>query len=157
MGASLVSLQLLVSSFLQPLIGQWADQTGGGRWMSWTGVLLSGLGAATLGSAPGFVGLGLAMMTTGIGTALFHPVSAALVAQAAPPAQRAFWMSAYISAGNLGLGLGPLLVGLVLVNGGLSGTWLLAVPASVAAILLGRLAPARPGRRESTSRSLAAV
>src|SRR5437016_2780682 len=88
MGASLVSLQLLVSSFLQPLFGQWADQTGGGRWMSWSGVMLSGLGAAALGSAPGFAGLGLAMMITGAGTALFHPVSAALIAQAAPPARR---------------------------------------------------------------------
>ena len=175
MGASLVSLQLLVSSFLQPLIGQWADQTGGGRWMSWSGVLLSGLGAAALGSAPGFAGLGLAMMITGAGTALFHPVSAALVAQAAPPARRGFWMSAYISAGNLGLGLGPLLVGLVLIQGGavgaigsgaasstvgaaggtlgavgtggsgLGNTWILFLPAALAAALVWRLAPARPG------------
>src|SRR2546423_4670991 len=61
MGAALVSVQLLVSSMLQPIIGHWADQSGGGRWMSWMGVMLSGLGAATLGSAPGFAGLGLAM------------------------------------------------------------------------------------------------
>ncbi|HEX9528370.1 MAG TPA: MFS transporter, partial [Streptosporangiaceae bacterium] len=165
MGAALVSLQLLVSSVLQPLFGHWADQTGGGRWMSWSGVVLSGLGAAALGSAPGFAGLGLAMMTTGAGTALFHPVSAALVAQAAPPAQRGFWMSAYISAGNLGLGLGPLLVGLVLIQsggavggGGIGGgaaglghTWLLFLPAAIAAALVWRLAPARPGRRGATT------
>jgi FSR family fosmidomycin resistance protein-like MFS transporter len=127
--------------------------------MSWAGVLLSGLGAAALGVAPGFAGLGLAMLTTGVGSALFHPVSAALVAKAAPPSQRGFWMSTYISAGNLGLGFGPLLTGLVLVQGGLNGTWLLAAPASVAAILMWRLAPARPGRRgnDSTSMSLAGV
>jgi len=217
MGASLVSLQLLVSSVLQPLIGHWADQTGGGRWMSWSGVLLSGLGAAALGSAPGFAGLGLAMMITGAGTALFHPVSAALVAQAAPPAQRGFWMSAYISAGNLGLGLGPLLVGLVLIQagaggvgggasaggvggavgavgaaagsgvggmvgaggaaggGGLGGvggavgagggggatglgnTWILFLPAAIAAALVWRLAPARPGRRGATTSPVVAL
>jgi FSR family fosmidomycin resistance protein-like MFS transporter len=97
------------------------------------------------------------MLTTGIGAALFHPVSAALVASAAPPSQRAFWMSAYISAGNVGLGIGPLLVGLVLVNGGLSGTWLLAMPACIAALFIWRVAPARPGRTESASRSLPAV
>jgi FSR family fosmidomycin resistance protein-like MFS transporter len=169
MGASLVSLQLLVSSVLQPLIGHWADQTGGGRWMSWSGVLLSGLGAAALGSAPGFAGLGLAMMITGAGTALFHPVSAALVAQAAPPARRGFWMSAYISAGNLGLGLGPLLVGLVLIQGGatsavgavggsgLGSTWILFLPAAIAAALVWRLAPARPGRRGATSSPVIAL
>jgi len=185
MGAALVSLQLLVSSVLQPLFGHWADQTGGGRWMSWSGVVLSGLGAAALGSAPGFAGLGLAMMTTGAGTALFHPVSAALVAQAAPPAQRGFWMSAYISAGNLGLGLGPLLVGLVLIQSGgavggggigggggggafgvggagggaagLGNTWLLFLPAVIAAGLVWRLAPARPGRRGATTAPVMAL
>ena len=56
---------------------------------------------------PASRGLGLAMLATGIGAALFHPVSAALVAQAAPPQQRGFWMSAYISAGNLGPGPRP--------------------------------------------------
>jgi FSR family fosmidomycin resistance protein-like MFS transporter len=160
MGAALVSMQLLVSSFLQPLFGQWADRTGGGRWMSWSGVLLSGLGAAALGSAPGFAGLGVAMMATGAGTAIFHPVSAALVAQAAPPAQRGFWMSAYISAGNLGLGLGPLLVGLVLIqdaSSGLGNTWVLFLPAGVAAALVWRLAPPRPGRRGATSSPVGAL
>jgi MFS transporter, FSR family, fosmidomycin resistance protein len=158
MGAALVAVNLLASSILQPVFGHWADQSGGGRWMAWSGVLLSGFGAAALGLVPGFGGLALAMLTTGIGAALFHPVSAALVASAAPPSQRGFWMSAYISAGNVGLGIGPLLVGLVLVNGGLSGTWLLALPASVAAMLMWRLAPARPGRRPGTAtRSLAAV
>jgi MFS transporter, FSR family, fosmidomycin resistance protein len=151
MGAALVAIQLLAASFLQPMFGHWADQSGGGRWMAWTGVLLSGLGAAALGIAPGTSGLALAMLTTGIGTALFHPVSAALVAQAAPHSQRGFWMSAYISAGNLGLGFGPLLVALVLLQGGLTGTWLLGVPAAIAAALMWWLAPARPGRRGSAA------
>ena len=156
-GAALVSLQQLASSFLQPVIGHWADRTGGGRWMSWCGLLLSGLGAAALGSAPGFGWLAAAMLINGLGAALFHPVSAALVARAAPPAQRGFWMSAYISAGNLGLGLGPLLVGLVLVQSGLSGMWLLALPAIVTGVLLWRLAPARPGRAAAESSSLLSV
>jgi MFS transporter, FSR family, fosmidomycin resistance protein len=157
MGAALVSLQQVASSFLQPLIGHWADRTGGGRWMSWSGLLLSGAGAAALGSAPGFGWLAAAMLINGLGAALFHPVSAALVARAAPPAQRGFWMSAYISAGNLGLGLGPLLVGLVLVQSGLSGTWLLALPAIVTGVLLWRLAPTRPGRAAAESSSLLSV
>src|SRR5919202_5036216 len=125
--------------------------------MSWCGLLLSGAGAAALGSAPGFGWLAAAMLINGLGAALFHPVSAALVATAAPPAQRGFWMSAYISAGNLGLGLGPLLVGLVLVGGGLSGTWLLVIPATIAAGLLWALAPTRPGGRGASSSSLLSV
>src|SRR5437868_13431657 len=43
MGAALVGIQLVASSVLQPIFGNWADQSGEGRWMSWTGVLLSGL------------------------------------------------------------------------------------------------------------------
>jgi FSR family fosmidomycin resistance protein-like MFS transporter len=156
-GAALVSLQQLASSFLQPLFGHWADRSGGGRWMCWSGVILSGVGAAALGYAPGFAGLAVAMLVNGIGTALFHPVSAALVAQAAPPAQRGFWMSAYISAGNLGLGLGPLLVAFVLIQSGLGGTWLLAVPAALVGVALWRLAPSRPGAASGTSASLLSV
>ena len=154
MGAALVAIQQLASAFLQPLFGHWADRSGEGRWMPLTGVLLSGCGAAALGLVPGFGGLGLAMLATGIGSALFHPVSAALVAQAAPPQQRAFWMSAYISAGNLGLGIGPLLVGLVLVGGNLHGTWMLAIPAVIATALMWWLAPARPGARGAHTSSL---
>ncbi len=157
MGAALVGLQLLAASILQPLFGHWADRSGGGRWMGWLGLLISGLGAAALGVAPGFAGLALAMLTTGVGTALFHPVSAALVAQAAPPAQRAFWMSTYISAGNLGLGIGPLLVGVVLVRGSVSSTWLLAVPALIVALLMWWLAPNRPGPRGRTTASIWSV
>jgi FSR family fosmidomycin resistance protein-like MFS transporter len=157
MGAGLVAIQQLASAFLQPMFGHWADRSGEGRWMAWVGVLLSGCGAAALGLVPGFPGLGLAMLATGIGSALFHPVSAALVAQAAPPAQRGFWMSTYISAGNLGLGIGPLLIGLVLVGGSIHGTWLLGIPAVCAALLMWRLAPTRPGRRAALNVSLVAV
>ena len=157
MGAALMAIQQLASAFLQPMFGHWADRSGEGRWMAWMGVLLSGCGAAALGLVPGFPGLGLAMLATGVGAALFHPVSAALVAQAAPPIQRGFWMSAYISAGNLGLGIGPLLVGLVLVGGSLRGTWLLAIPAVAAAGLLWKLAPTRPGRRGALTASLLSV
>jgi FSR family fosmidomycin resistance protein-like MFS transporter len=157
MGAALVGLQLLAASILQPIFGHWADRSGGGRWMGWTGVAIAGLGAASIGSAPGFGGLAVAMLVTGVGTALFHPVSAALIAQAAPPTQRAFWMSTYISAGNLGLGLGPLLVGLVLVQGSVSSTWLLVIPALLVAALMWRVAPARPGVRGATTDSLWSV
>jgi MFS transporter, FSR family, fosmidomycin resistance protein len=157
MGAGLVAIQQLASAFLQPMFGHWADRSGEGRWMAWLGVLLSGGGAAALGVVPGYAGLGVAMLATGVGSALFHPMSAALVAQAAPPRQRAFWMSIYISAGNVGLGIGPLLVGLVLVQGDLHGTWLLGIPAAIAAGVLWRVAPTPPGASGASRTSLLGV
>ena len=157
MGAALVAIQQLAGAFLQPTFGHWADRSGQGRWMAWSGVLLSGLGAAALGLVPGFGGLGLAMLATGIGSALFHPVSAALVSEAAPAAQRGFWMSTYISAGNLGLGIGPLLIGLVLVGNDVHATWVLAIPSMLAAALVWRLAPLRPGRFGGPTASLFGV
>lgn len=153
----LVAVQQFGASFAQPLIGHLADRGGGGRWMAWVGVAMAGLAAAALGVAPGLPTLALAMLANGIGTALFHPVSAALVAQAAPPRARALWMSVYVSSGNFGLGLGPFLVAVVLQRTGLGGTWLLAFPALAAAFLVWRFAPARPGRRGGSGQSLAAV
>ena len=38
MGAALVAVNMLASSILQPIFGHWADQSGGGRWMAWTGL-----------------------------------------------------------------------------------------------------------------------
>src|SRR5690242_3173183 len=66
MGAALVAIQQIASAFLQPMFGHWADRSGEGRWMSWVGVVFSGCGAAALGLVPGFPGLGMAMLATGI-------------------------------------------------------------------------------------------
>ena len=112
--------------------------------MSWSGVLLCGLSASALGLVSGFPMLALLMFLNGMGTALWHPVSAGLVSESAPPNRRGLWMSIYISAGNFGLGLGPLMVGLVVSQLGLGGTWLMALPAIVFSALVWKFAPARP-------------
>lgn len=140
----LVMIQQLTSSFVQPLLGHAADRAGGGRWMSWAGVLLCGLSASLLGLVSGFPLLALLMFLNGLGTALWHPVSAGLVSQSAPPNRRGLWMSIYISAGNFGLGLGPLMVGLVVSQLGLGGTWVMALPAIAFGALVWKFAPARP-------------
>jgi MFS transporter, FSR family, fosmidomycin resistance protein len=139
----LVMIQQITSSFVQPFLGHAADRAGGGRWMSWSGVLLCGLAASALGLVSGFPLLALLMFLNGLGTALWHPVSAGLVAQSAPPDRRGLWMSIYISSGNFGLGLGPLMVGLIVSYLGLGGTWLLAIPSLLFGALVWRFAPVR--------------
>ncbi|TMF66008.1 MAG: MFS transporter [Chloroflexi bacterium] len=145
----LVTLYQASSSFTQPFFGHLADRGSATRWMAWTGVALSGLAAGALGLAPSFAVLALALLAGGLGTALYHPVSAALVASAVPGTSRGRWMSVYISAGNFGLPIGPLVLGLLLASIGLGGTWLVALPALAVAALVWRVGPRIAARREA--------
>jgi FSR family fosmidomycin resistance protein-like MFS transporter len=124
--------------------------------MAWTGVALSGLAAATLGLAPNLAVVVVALLAGGLGTALYHPVSAALVAASVPQRSRARWMSVYISAGNFGLPIGPFVIGVIIATIGLAGSWLIAIPALVLAALVWRLGPELP-RRTTAPLSLGAV
>ena len=142
----LVTLYQASSSFTQPLFGHLSDAGGRTRWMAWTGVALSGSAAAALGLAPSLGVVAIALLVGGMGTALYHPVSAALVAASVPQRSRGRWMSVYISAGNFGLPVGPFLIGVIIATIGLDGSWLVAIPALVLAALVWRVGPHLPKR-----------
>lgn len=152
----LVTLYQASSSFTQPLFGHMADRGGNTRWMAWTGVALSGLAAAALGLAPNIAFVAIALLAGGLGTALYHPVSAALVAASVPQRSRGRWMSVYISAGNFGLPIGPFFIGVIIATGGLGASWVVAIPAIVLAMLVWRFAPVLPPRT-AAAMSLRAV
>ena len=137
----LITLYQASSSFTQPLLGHLADRGHQTRWMAWTGVALSGLAAGSLGLAPSVGMIALALLVGGFGTALFHPVSAALVSAALPPATRGRWMSVYISAGNVGLPIGTFALGVVVATAGLGATWVVAIPALIVAVMVWRVGP----------------
>lgn len=139
----LVSLSQASSSFMQPILGHLADGPRNTRWMAWTGVACSGCAAGALGLAPSFEVAAIIVMVGGMGTAMFHPITATLVARAAPTASRARWMSIYISAGNFGLPVGPFMLAIVLGTLGLQGTWVFAVPALLVGALVWRFGPVR--------------
>ena len=142
----LVTLYQASSSFTQPIFGHMSDGGGRTRWMAWTGVAVSGVAAAALGLAPNIAVVAAALLAGGLGTALYHPVSAALVAASVPQRSRGRWMSVYISAGNFGLPIGPFLIGVIIATIGLGGSWLIAIPALVLAVLVWRLGPTLPRR-----------
>jgi FSR family fosmidomycin resistance protein-like MFS transporter len=152
----LVTLYQASSSFTQPVFGHMSDSGSRTRWMAWTGVALSGFAAAALGLAPSFAFVALALLAGGLGTALYHPVSAALVAASVPQRSRGQWMSVYISAGNFGLPIGPLFISVIIATVGLGGSWLLAIPALALALLVWRIGPRMP-ERTAAPRSLRAV
>ncbi len=160
LAGALVTIYQASSSFAQPLFGHFADRGTNTRWMAWTGVACSGIAAGSLGLAPSFGWIALALLAGGLGTALFHPVSAALVARTVPDASRGRWMSLYISSGNFGLPVGPLAVGVMLASIGIGGIWLLALPALAVSLVVWRLGPAwtfsRHGRGQLPFRSVLA-
>jgi FSR family fosmidomycin resistance protein-like MFS transporter len=146
----LVTLYQASSSFTQPVFGHLSDSGGRTRWMAWTGVALSGIAAAALGLAPSLAAVAIALFVGGMGTALYHPVSAALVAGSVPQRSRGRWMSVYISAGNFGLPIGPFVIGVIIATIGLDGSWLVAMPAIVLAVLVWRIGPHLPARTAPT-------
>jgi FSR family fosmidomycin resistance protein-like MFS transporter len=155
-GGLLLTLYLAASSFTQPLFGHFGDRGGRKRWMAWAGVVMSGVGMAALGFVSNVWGVALAILVAGLGTSLFHPASAALVASTTPPGNHARWMSVYMSAGNFGLPLGPLFIGIVIGAASLGGLWIVGFPAIVAGLLVVWLAP-QETRAPTSSVSLPAV
>jgi MFS transporter, FSR family, fosmidomycin resistance protein len=154
--AVLVALYQVSSSFTQPVLGHLADRGGRTRWMAWSGVALSGIAAGALGLAPSFEAVAIACVAGGIGTALYHPVSAALVAASVPQRSRGRWMSVYISAGNFGLPVGTILLAVILRTIGFEGIWLVALPGLILAALVWRFGP-RDLRRQPDRPPLAAI
>jgi MFS transporter, FSR family, fosmidomycin resistance protein len=147
MAGGLVSLYQLTSSLVQPVVGYLADRSAL-RWPAWAGVALSGVATGLLGLAPSYLALVGLLLLAGVGTSIFHPVSAAMAGASAPARSRGRWLGLYVTAGNFGLALGPLMVGSLAAAYGLRGTWPIMLPALVVAALVGVMAPRRgpPGR-----------
>lgn len=142
----LVSIWQLTASLVQPVVGHLADRSPL-RWPAWAGVVLSGAAAALLGLAPSYGVLVALVIVGGVGSAIFHPVSAAMAVALAPARARGRWMGLYVTAGNYGLALGPLMIGPLLESRGPGGTWPIVAPALVVAAVVALLAPrrSRPG------------
>jgi FSR family fosmidomycin resistance protein-like MFS transporter len=132
--ATLVLVANSASSFLQPVLGHFADRIRA-PWMVWVGMLLATFGIAMVGIAPGYGWMLAAVAIGGIGSAAFHPEAARLMTLVAGP-KRATAMSLLAAGGNSGFALGPILATGVTVAFGLRGTPLLLVPALALAVLL---------------------
>ena len=110
----------------QPLFGVVADRFGTrftGIALVWTAITFALIGFVT--SFPLLVVLALA---SGLGSGAFHPMAALDVRALLPAWRRSFGMSVYVTAGTVGVAVGPL-IGIVLFHVfGIRGTGLLVVP-----------------------------
>jgi FSR family fosmidomycin resistance protein-like MFS transporter len=142
-----------MTAISQPLFGAIADRFGTrftGVTLGWTALTFS-----LLGFIPNFPALLLLACASGLGSGAFHPFGALDVRALLPPRWRSSGMSIYVTAGTVGLAIGPL-VGILVFGlsafGGL-GCW--SSPASSRAhTSYGACGPAcvapqpQPGRRQ---------
>jgi FSR family fosmidomycin resistance protein-like MFS transporter len=113
----------------QPLFGLLADRFGTrftGLALGWTAITFALVGFVT--SFPLLLVLAFA---SGLGSGAFHPMAALDVRALLPAWRRSFGMSIYVTAGTIGVAIGPLLGILLFHFFGLRGTGLLVLPGLV--------------------------
>jgi FSR family fosmidomycin resistance protein-like MFS transporter len=114
----------------QPLFGVMADRFGTrftGFTLVWTALTFSLVGFVTT-----FPLLVLLALASGLGSGAFHPMGALDVRALLPAWRRSAGMSIYVTAGTVGVAVGPLIGILIFHEFGIHGTGLLVVPGLVA-------------------------
>jgi FSR family fosmidomycin resistance protein-like MFS transporter len=144
---ALVLAATIGSSVVQPLFGALSDRLSLPKLMP-VGVFVAGVGVALVGLLPSYA-LTLAVITvSGLGVSAFHPEGARYANYAAGE-QRGTGMSFFSVGGNAGFALGPILVTPALLLLGLPGTLVLAVPTTIAAIVVASELPHLQARRRA--------
>jgi len=128
----------------QPLFGVIADRYGTrftGFSLAWTAITF-----ALVGFVPTFPLLVVLACASGLGSGAFHPFGALDVRALLPKRSRSAGMSIYVTAGTVGVAIGPL-IGIGLFTWfGLHGTGLLVIPGiATGTYLLWRMRKATPG------------
>jgi FSR family fosmidomycin resistance protein-like MFS transporter len=127
-----------MAAISQPLFGVIADRYG----TRFTGVALAwtALTFALVGFVPTFPLLVALACASGLGSGAFHPFGALDVRALLQAWRRSFGMSVYVTAGTIGVAIGPLIGIGLLAWFGLHGTGLLVIPGvATGAYLLWRM------------------
>jgi FSR family fosmidomycin resistance protein-like MFS transporter len=138
-GAFLVSAFSVTSSLLQPVTGYLVDQKNQ-RWPVYMGTLWMAVLLSLIGLVKNYSFLFLTVATAGIGTAAFHPQASAMVT-AVSGEKKGFFQAFFITCGNLGWALTPLVVIPFTQKFGMERTPLFVVPGIMVALLLWFTAP----------------
>jgi MFS transporter, FSR family, fosmidomycin resistance protein len=127
-------LLVFSSSVLQPLYGYGTDRKPSKLWSALApGV--AGVFIGSLGLAPTYGWAIALVLAGGIGIASFHPHASAR-ASLAMETNRGRWMAVFISAGTLGLALGPILLSTLVAHAGFQNSYWAAVPGLLVSVLL---------------------
>ncbi|MBI3756446.1 MAG: MFS transporter [Deltaproteobacteria bacterium] len=126
MTSTLILVANMSSSLIQPVFGHLSDRSAR-TWLLPFGVITATCGIATVGLAPNFAGILLLIFISGLGIASYHP-EAYKTAYLATGDKKATGISLFSVGGNIGYGLGPLVVVFCLTMFGQRGLLLLWAP-----------------------------
>src|SRR5579863_5090719 len=132
--AGLVLAQTLSASVAQPAFGMLADRRPS-PWLIPAGLMLAGVGVAISGLAPSYALIFAAIALSGLGISAFHPEAARRVRYLSGSRQ-ATTMSLFTVGGMAGFALGPLIITPIVIEFGLHGAVVLALPVLVMSIAL---------------------
>ena len=130
---TLVLVANLSGSLIQPIFGHMSDRSAR-PWLLPFGVLAATCGMAAVGLAPNYAVLVCLICFSGIGIASYHP-EAYKTAYLSTGAKKATGISFFSVGGNIGYGLGPLVVAGCLAAFGQSGLLLLLIPGLLVGLL----------------------
>jgi FSR family fosmidomycin resistance protein-like MFS transporter len=123
----------ITASILQPIIGMYADKHPK-PYILPIGVCFTLLGIISLAVAPNYTFVLLAVISVGVGSAIFHPESSR-VAYMAAGQKRGLAQSIFQVGGNIGSSLGPVMTALIFLPLGQFGVIWFTI-AAVAAIII---------------------
>ncbi|MCK9181902.1 MAG: MFS transporter [Fibrobacteraceae bacterium] len=133
--AFLISIFTLTSSVMQPIFGFLVDRYNQ-KWLVYVGTVWMAVQLSLIGLVQdNYTLLMLIAALSGLGTAAFHPQASFMVGKLGG-SRKAFWMGFFISMGNVGMALTPLLVIPYLNHFGLEKSPFLAIPGIIAAIFV---------------------
>lgn len=107
---SLVMFYSFVGSLIQPYFGQLADKHYS-PWILPVALVLASFGMAMTGLTSSFPLLCLAVIVSGVGVAMFHPIAILIVNKTAPKEKHGALVSIFSFGGNMGFSVGPLVEG----------------------------------------------
>jgi len=108
LAGALGTIRIVTNSLLQPGLGHLVDRVQR-PWLVVAGPILTVLAMSLIGRVGSFLGLLFIMLISGVGTALFHPAAAALVA-ADRPKRHGTLMAFFSSGGTLGGAIAPVVI-----------------------------------------------
>jgi MFS transporter, FSR family, fosmidomycin resistance protein len=138
-GAFLVSAFIVTSSVLQPVSGYLVDQKNQ-RWLVYAGTFWMAVLLSLIGILKNYPLLIIVVSLAGLGTAAFHPQASAMVT-AMSGRRKGFSQAFFITCGNIGWALTPLVVVPFILKYGMEATPLFALPGMLVALLLWLTAP----------------